>query len=79
MTRPGSLAEVVSAMGGSLGASLLGAVPFGTAGLVSPLVGLLGDGIESATPMALVMAGCIALGVVFLWTVVRPRTVPALQ
>ena len=60
-------------------ASLLGAVTFGTAGLVSPLVGLLGDGIESATPMALVMAGCIALGVVFLWTVVRPRTVPALQ
>ncbi|WP_104179987.1 multidrug effflux MFS transporter [Arthrobacter sp. B0490] len=60
-------------------ASLLGAVTFGTAGVVSPLVGVLGDGIESATPMALVMASCIALGMVFLWTVVRPRTVPALQ
>ncbi|WP_442853462.1 multidrug effflux MFS transporter [Arthrobacter sp. L77] len=60
-------------------ASLLGAVTFGTAGLISPLVGLLGEGIESATPMAVVMAACIALGVVFLWTVVRPRTVPALQ
>lgn len=60
-------------------ASLLGAVTFGTAGLVSPLVGFLGDGIDSAAPMALVMAACIALGVVFLWTVVRPWTVPALQ
>ena len=60
-------------------ASLLGAVTFGTAGLISPLVGLLGEGIETATPMALVMAACIALSVVFLWTVVRPRTVPALQ
>ncbi len=60
-------------------ASLLGAVTFGTAGLISPLVGLLGEGIDSATPMALVMAACIALGVTFLWTVVRPRTVPALE
>ena len=60
-------------------ASLLGAVTFGTAGLVSPLVGLLGGGIETATPMAAVMAACIALGIVFLWAVVRPRTVPALQ
>ncbi|WP_246020909.1 multidrug effflux MFS transporter [Arthrobacter echini] len=60
-------------------ASLLGAVTFGTAGLVSPLVGLLGEGIESATPMALVMAACVALGTTFLWTVVRPRSVPALQ
>ncbi|KNC18170.1 major facilitator transporter [Arthrobacter sp. RIT-PI-e] len=60
-------------------ASLLGAVTFGTAGLISPLVGLLGDGIDSATPMALVMASCIFLAVVFLWVVVRPRRVPALQ
>lgn len=60
-------------------ASLLGAVTFGLAGIISPLVGLLGDGIESATPMALVMAVCIGFAVVFLWAVVRPRTVPALQ
>ena len=60
-------------------ASLLGAVTFGTAGVISPLVGLLGEGIESATPMALVMAACVALAVLFLWTVVRPRAVPALQ
>ena len=60
-------------------ASLLGAVTFGTAGVISPLVGLLGEGIESATPMALVMAACIGFAVVFLWTVVRPRTVPALR
>lgn len=58
-------------------ASLLGAVTFGLAGIVSPLVGLLGEGIESATPMALVMASCIATAMVFLWSVVRPRTVPA--
>lgn len=60
-------------------ASLLGAVTFGLAGIVSPLVGLLGEGIESATPMALVMASCIAAAMVFLWSVVRPRTVPALH
>lgn len=58
-------------------ASLLGAVTFGMAGIISPVVGVLG--IESATPMAGVMACCIALAVVFLWTVVRPRTVPRLQ
>ncbi len=60
-------------------ASLLGAVTFGMAGVISPLVGLLGDGIDSATPMALVMAACIFLAVVFLWGVVRPRRVPSLQ
>ncbi len=58
-------------------ASLLGAVTFGLAGVISPIVGVLGIG--SATPMASVMAACIALGVIFLWTIVRPRTVPALQ
>ncbi len=60
-------------------ASLLGAVTFGTAGIISPLVGLLGEGIDSATPMALIMAACVILGTMFLWTVVRPRSVPALQ
>ncbi|MBG6217396.1 DHA1 family bicyclomycin/chloramphenicol resistance-like MFS transporter [Arthrobacter sp. CAN_A6] len=58
-------------------ASLLGAVTFGLAGVVSPLVGVLG--IRSATPMAAVMAGCVALAVVFLWTVIRPKSVPPLQ
>ncbi|WP_026549806.1 multidrug effflux MFS transporter [Arthrobacter sp. Br18] len=58
-------------------ASLLGAVTFGMAGIISPVVGVLG--IQSATPMAAVMACCIALATVFLWTVVRPRSVPPLQ
>ncbi len=57
-------------------ASLLGAVTFGLAGAVSPIVGILG--IDSATPMAVVMAACITLAIVALWTVVRPRSVPAL-
>lgn len=58
-------------------ASLLGATTFGLAGIISPIVGVLG--IASATPMAAVMACCIALGIVFLWTIVRPRTVPAIS
>lgn len=57
-------------------ASLLGAVTFGFAGLVTPVVGLFGVG--SATPMAAIMAGCVALGMLSLWLIVRPRTVPAL-
>ncbi len=57
-------------------ASLLGATTFGLAGIISPLVGVLG--IDSATPMGAVMAGCIVVGIVVLWTVVRPRSVPAL-
>jgi DHA1 family bicyclomycin/chloramphenicol resistance-like MFS transporter len=60
-------------------ASLLGAITFGLAGVVSPLVGVVDENIASATPMALIMAGCVALAALFLWTVVRPRTVPALQ
>ncbi|MDJ0358016.1 multidrug effflux MFS transporter [Paenarthrobacter sp. PH39-S1] len=50
-------------------ASLLGASTFGFAGLVSPLVGLVGVG--SATPMGAVMAACIALLVLSLWIVIR--------
>jgi DHA1 family bicyclomycin/chloramphenicol resistance-like MFS transporter len=57
-------------------ASLLGAVTFGLAGAVSPIVGVLG--IDSATPMAQVMAGCMVLAILALWTVVQPRKVPAL-
>jgi DHA1 family bicyclomycin/chloramphenicol resistance-like MFS transporter len=55
-------------------ASLLGAVTFGLAGAVSPIVGVLG--IDTATPMAVVMAACMVLAILALWTVVQPRKVP---
>lgn len=58
-------------------ASLLGAVTFGFAGIISPVVGLLG--VSTATPMAAVMAACILTGAIVLWTVVRPRSVPPLS
>ena len=57
-------------------ASLLGAMNFGTAGLVSPVVGFLG--IDTAVPMAGVMAVTSLLAVTSLWLLVRPRSVPAL-
>lgn len=57
-------------------ASLLGAVNFGLAGIVSPIVGLLGVG--SALPMGAVMSVTALVSIVMLWFVVRPRTVPAL-
>lgn len=57
-------------------ASLLGALNFGLAGAISPIVGLFG--ISSAVPMGAIM-GCTAfVSIVVLWTVVRPWTVPAL-
>jgi DHA1 family bicyclomycin/chloramphenicol resistance-like MFS transporter len=49
-------------------------VNFGFAGLLSPLVGLLG--IASARPMGIVMTCTAAAAVVALWVLVRPRTVP---
>ena len=58
-------------------ASLLGALNFGTAGLISPLVGLMG--VATATPMAIVMGGAAVLGVVIVWAVLRPRSVPPLE
>jgi len=58
-------------------ASLLGAVNFGTAGILSPISGVFGA--ESAVPMAGVMMATAAVSIVALWLVVRPRTVPALQ
>lgn len=58
-------------------ASLLGAANFGIAGLISPVVGLLGVG--TAIPMASVMGVCAVIGVLSLWLVVRPRTVTALS
>lgn len=57
-------------------ASLLGAVNFGLAGLLSPLVGLLG--IASGRPMGLVMAVTAGVGITGLWLLVRPRTVPSI-
>ncbi|WP_240978391.1 multidrug effflux MFS transporter [Planctomonas sp. JC2975] len=57
-------------------ASLQGASNFAIAGLISPLVGLLG--VASAAPMGIVMLGCSNVSVCALWFVVRPRTVPAL-
>jgi DHA1 family bicyclomycin/chloramphenicol resistance-like MFS transporter len=57
-------------------ASLMGALNFGLAGLLSPIVGLLG--VASAAPMGIVMMGCSAVSVCALWFVVRPKTVPEL-
>lgn len=57
-------------------ASLLGALNFGVAGLISPVVGLLG--ITRATPMAAVMGTTAFVAILLLWFLVRPKTVPAL-
>jgi DHA1 family bicyclomycin/chloramphenicol resistance-like MFS transporter len=57
-------------------ASLLGALNFGLAGAVSPIVGLFG--IANAVPMGIVMACTSATSAAVLWLVVRPWTVPAL-
>ena len=56
-------------------ASLLGALNFGLAGVISPLVGVLGI---SATAMGSVMLGTAVIAVFSIWVIVRPRTVPAL-
>ncbi len=58
-------------------ASLLGALNFGLAGLISPVVGLFG--IDNAIPMGGVMGVTAILSMIVLWTVVRPWTVPALS
>ncbi|GAA1751462.1 multidrug effflux MFS transporter [Agromyces humatus] len=58
-------------------ASLLGALNFGLAGAISPLIGLMGVG--SAAPMAFVMALAALVAIVALWALVRPRSVPALS
>lgn len=58
-------------------ASLLGAVNFRLAGLLSPLVGLLG--VSTAAPLGPVMASTAAVGVAALWLLVRPRTVPSIE
>ncbi len=56
-------------------ASLLGAVNFGMAGALSPIIGVLG--VDSARPMAGMMAVAAATSALVLWTVVRPKTLPA--
>jgi len=58
-------------------ASLLGAVNFGVAGLLSPISGIFGA--SSAVPMALVMMATATVSILALWLIVRPRTVAALQ
>jgi DHA1 family bicyclomycin/chloramphenicol resistance-like MFS transporter len=57
-------------------ASVLGAVNFGFAGLISPIVGYLG--VKTAGPMGAVMAATAVVSILTLWLLVRPRTVPAL-
>jgi DHA1 family bicyclomycin/chloramphenicol resistance-like MFS transporter len=57
-------------------ASLLGAANFGIAGLVSPIVGVLG--VATAAPMGAVMIGTSVVAILALWFVVKPRKVPAL-
>jgi len=58
-------------------ASLLGAANFGLAGLISPIVGLLG--ISTALPMAAVMIVTLAVAILSLWILVRPRSVPSIE
>ncbi|MEQ1737746.1 MAG: MFS transporter, partial [Rhodoglobus sp.] len=78
-TFPASQVLALAGHGSEAGtaASLLGAVNFGLAGLTSPIVGLFG--ITNAIPMGAVMGVAAVLSIVLLWTVVRPRTVPALS
>ncbi len=57
-------------------ASLLGAVNFGVAGLLSPIIGMLG--VDSAIPMAGMMVCAATVGSLALWLVIRPRSVPAI-
>lgn len=57
-------------------ASLLGALNFGLAGLISPIVGWFG--IDTAIPMASVMLATSLVSIASLWFIVQPRRVPAL-
>ncbi|WP_395243922.1 multidrug effflux MFS transporter [Agromyces sp. MMS24-K17] len=57
-------------------ASLLGALNFGLAGIISPFIGMLGVG--SAVPMAFVQVLAALVAITALWALVRPRTVPPL-
>ncbi|MBX3100334.1 MAG: multidrug effflux MFS transporter [Salinibacterium sp.] len=57
-------------------ASLLGALNFGLAGAISPIVGLFG--IDTAIPMGVIMACTALVSITILLSLVRPWTVPAL-
>jgi DHA1 family bicyclomycin/chloramphenicol resistance-like MFS transporter len=57
-------------------ASLLGAVNFGLAGLISPVIGLFG--VSTAIPMGVMMICASVIAILALWILVRPRSVPAL-
>jgi DHA1 family bicyclomycin/chloramphenicol resistance-like MFS transporter len=57
-------------------ASLLGAVNFGLAGLISPLVSVFGA--INAASMGLTMAWTAGIAILALWILVRPKSVPAL-
>jgi MFS transporter, DHA1 family, multidrug resistance protein len=58
-------------------ASLMGAINFGVAGLLSPIVGLFG--IVNAVPMGAMMAITAAVSITTLWVIVQPWKVPALS
>ena len=58
-------------------ASLLGAANFGIAGLISPIVGVLG--VSTAAPMGAVMICTSSVSIIALWFVLRPRRVPELS
>lgn len=57
-------------------ASLMGAVNFGMAGLLSPIIGLFG--INNAIPMGIMMMSTSVVSVIVMIFVIRPRSVPAL-
>lgn len=57
-------------------ASLLGAAAFGAAGIIAPVVGMLGP--SDPGVVGAVLAACSAAAIASLWIVVRPRTVPPL-
>lgn len=57
-------------------ASLMGAINFGLAGALSPVVGLFG--IHNAIPMGVMMMCTASVSILVMSLVVRPRSVPAL-
>ena len=62
-------------------ASVLGAANNGVAGILSPLVGLVAGLTGGITPlsMASIMVGCAIIGIIALWTIVRPWTLGQLS
>lgn len=58
-------------------ASVMGAVNFGVAGLLSPIVGLFG--IHNAVPMGVMMIVTSTVSLTMILFVIRPRSVPALS